>query len=76
MAKTMPVIHCSGCEQNFYNGNNPMGVQRCWNLDTAKRIKRRRVGINDVPPWTRKPELLPSCYQQRGYIFVGPTVTR
>ncbi len=66
---------CSGCEDNFYNGNNNLGVGKCWGLDTAKVIKRKRVGMNDMPPWKRKSESLPSCYKQRGYIFVKPEVT-
>jgi len=66
---------CAGCEYNFYNGNNPYGITECWLLKKAQLIQRRRVGINDVPPWTAKPETLPSCYHKRGYIFVKPDQT-
>jgi hypothetical protein len=49
MAK-MDKKYCAGCNENFYNGNNDLGVHVCWCLKTAKLIKRKRVGINDVPP--------------------------
>ena len=32
--------HCAGCDQNFYNGNNPHGVKECWSLRTAKVVTR------------------------------------
>jgi hypothetical protein len=67
--------NCVGCEQNFYNGNNDLGVQECWSFKTAVLKLRRRVGMNDIPPWTATPRSLPSCYQQRGAIFVDPTVS-
>lgn len=67
--------NCSGCEQNFYNGNNPYGVKECWSFKEAKVIFRKRVSISQVPPWKQKAQRLPSCYQQKGYVFVGPNVT-
>lgn len=71
----MNVANCAGCRENFYNGNNNLGVTECWNLETAKVVLRRRVGMNDVPPWTGTPEKLPSCYAVAGYVFVEPTRT-
>ena len=68
--------HCIGCNDNFYNGNNPYGIQVCWALDRAKLIMRKRVGLNDRPPWTRKPEKLPDCYREKGYVFVSPDVNK
>lgn len=35
--------HCSGCRDNFYNGNNPLGIKECWNLKTAKLVRRYRI---------------------------------
>ncbi len=61
---------CSGCEDNFYNGNNNLGVKECWNFTSAKMIKRKQVGMNDVPPWTWEPETYPSCYRKKGYVFI------
>ena len=63
--------YCSGCEDNFYNGNNTVGVTECWNLDTAKVIKKKKVGIEDVPPWNHQPIVTTlSCFHQKGYIFL------
>ncbi len=36
--------YCSGCKDNFYNGNNPMGIKECWNLKVAKIITAYRIG--------------------------------
>jgi hypothetical protein len=41
--------HCTGCRNNFYNGNNPMGVKVCWYLEGAKVVKRWRIGTWTVP---------------------------
>jgi hypothetical protein len=37
---------CAGCRQNFYNGNNNLGVKECWNLKTAKLRTRFRIGTH------------------------------
>ena len=66
--------YCIGCTENFYNGHNPYGIQECWHLKDAKRIRRKRVHINERPPWKRKAEWLPHCYRQKGYVFVSPEV--
>jgi len=63
--------HCTGCEDDFYNGNNNLGVSKCWNLKGMKLIERKKVGINDVPPWTWKPTKYPSCYHKKGYVFIN-----
>src|ERR1043166_2205618 len=49
MTEAEKLKHCRGCRDNFYNGNNPMGVQRCWMLKTAKMVKRYRIGTWTVP---------------------------
>jgi len=64
--------HCLGCNEDFYNDKNPYGIKVCWNLRDAKLIMRKRVGINERPPWKSKPEKLPGCYRQKGFIFVNP----
>jgi hypothetical protein len=71
----MNVKFCAGCEQNYYNGNNNLGVKQCWFLPTAKRIKRKRVHIDQVPPWNQTAQMFPNCYQQKRYIFVQPHQT-
>lgn len=64
---------CAGCEDNFYNGNNPYGVKECCRFRTGKLIRRKRVGMDDVPPWDHQlVSKLPDCYRQKGYVFVEP----
>ena len=70
MKNKMTKQNCIGCEDNFYNGNNPYGVKECWHFKSAEIIKRKKVGLNDVPPWTWKPQKYPNCYSQKGYVFI------
>ena len=63
--------HCIGCENNFYNGNNPYGIKECWSLKTAKLIMRKQVNINQVPPWKQEPTKVLSCYHKKGYVFIN-----
>lgn len=62
--------NCVGCEDNFYNGNNQLGVKECWHLKTAKMILKKQVGYSQVPLWKQKPIKVPSCYQVKGYVFI------
>lgn len=65
--------HCAGCRQNFYNGNNPLGVSQCWNLKDAKMVKRVLIHIDQMPPYRNvKPERVPSCYSRQRFIAVAP----
>jgi len=73
--KPNQTMHCQGCRNNFYNGNNELGVKECWSFPTAKLIKRKRVHINQYPPWNQKAEYYPDCYQQPQYVFVGSGTT-
>ena len=36
--------YCQGCRQNFYNGNNEMGIKKCCHFKTGKVVKRYRIG--------------------------------
>lgn len=36
--------YCSGCDSNFYNGNNQMGIKECWHFGKSKTVKRFRIG--------------------------------
>ena len=36
--------YCAGCTDDFYNGNNELGVQGCWSFRSAKVVTRYRVG--------------------------------
>ena len=71
----MDVKHCAGCRNNFYNGNNPHNVTECWSLKDAKLIWLKPVRLDERPPWTAKSVRKPSCYHQKGYIYVAPKVT-
>lgn len=69
--------HCSGCRDNFYN-YTPMvlnvkdGKPQCWSLPEAKLMMRKRVHINQRPPWTQPAEKLPHCYTAPQFVFVDP----
>ena len=43
MKKQEEKEYCSGCQDDFYNGNNPLEIKECWNLKTAKLVKRYRI---------------------------------
>lgn len=61
---------CRGCENNFYNGNNPYGVKECWLLKSAKVVSKKQVSINDRPPWKQEPIKVLSCRKVKGFVFV------
>jgi len=63
--------YCTGCEDNFYNGNNSVNVKECWSLKSAKVVKKKKVGINDTPPWKHQPVVTTlSCFHCKGYVFL------
>ena len=66
---------CIGCRDNFYNGNNDLGVKECWGLQSAKPVLKRRVSTSERPPWTTEPELVLSCRREVGYVFVNKNQT-
>lgn len=68
--------YCAGCRNNFYNGNNDLGVAQCWSLEEAKVGMYRMVHINDAPPWTDKPVKALDCYSRPQWVKVDPKVTR
>lgn len=63
---------CRGCRNDFYNGNNNLGVKECWSFKTAHLIPLLRISINEPPPYNKKPTLLPSCRHEAGYVLVRP----
>lgn len=72
MDKQMTLDCCRGCEQDFYNGNNPLGVKRCWSFDDAQIVTRFKLSV-DCPMGQRSGYVkmeVPSCYQQKRYIFM------
>ena len=59
---------CVGCDDNFYNGNNPMGIKGCWSFKTARVVMKYQIGW-----WTPqdkkdnfKKVTTHSCYTRRG----------
>lgn len=70
MSKQAKLNMCIGCRQNFYNGNNPIGIKECWSLATAKVVKKKKVGIWERPPWRQEPIEILSCRTEQGYVFV------
>ena len=60
--------NCNGCYYDFYNHSEEEG---CWNFKTAKLMIRKKIGINDWPPWNWRPKKYLSCYTQTGYIFLN-----
>lgn len=73
MTKRDKLKHCVGCTNNFYNGNNSIGVQECWSLPDAKLVKRIRVGVWQNPPYDRKDTVkVFQCRHENGSVLVNP----
>ncbi len=68
--------YCEGCNDDFYNNKNPLGVEECWHLESAKLVLKRKVGLNEVPPWNSKPIKVLDCFRQKGFIFVDKNITK
>lgn len=62
--------YCKGCRENFYNGNNDLGIRRCWHLKDAKVVWRKEVSIYQKPPWKQKAIKVLDCYRKPGYVYV------
>jgi len=66
----MDTKHCSGCRNNYYNGQ---GADKCWMLDTAKVITQYEIGMDspmNVKANYRKVRK-PGCYVTGGYSGTG-----
>lgn len=66
--------YCNGCHDNFYNGNNPLGIKECWSLETAKPVRMKFVHINQRPPWKNEAEWTLNCRTRQSFIKVKPEV--
>ena len=75
VSKEEALKYCVGCYETFYNGNNTVGVKECWNLKSAKLVMKKKVGIDDVPPWNHTPIKCLSCYHETGYVMVDSKAT-
>jgi len=66
--------NCRGCYNDDYN-HGLHGVKECWHFKTAKLILRKKVHIDQRPPWNQKAKRLPDCYHSKGYVYVDPDRT-
>ena len=66
--------HCEGYRDDFYNGNNDLGVTDCWGLRDAKLIMRKEVHISQCPPWNQAAKLFTSCYRRSQFVYVTEKV--
>lgn len=62
---------CRGCNNDFYNGNNELGIKRCWSLDEARLVTRYRIAVDVRPdvPGAFTSVIVPNCYRQKGQSF-------
>lgn len=69
----MQLKHCQGCRDNFYNGNNDLGVSQCWAFDPKKKLTTQ-YELSVHTPMNIKCAYLkvrkPPCYHQTGYILL------
>ena len=63
--------NCSGCHNNFYNGNNDLGIAECWSLKDAK-MKNRWAISTSTPTFQENfyQVRVPSCYQRPGTFYI------
>lgn len=65
--------YCRGCENNFYNGNNPYDVKRCWSLNSSKIATRFRIPTHVMMDRAEnfvKVKTL-SCFHEKGYAYLN-----
>jgi len=60
---------CDGCHNDFYNGNNPLGVKKCWSRGKAKAVTRYRIHMNMLPgaPRAFTEVRVWSCRHEQGF---------
>lgn len=60
--------YCAGCDNDFYNGNNPYGVKECWHLQSAQVVERHRIRwwtpMDSTDNFTKVTTY--SCHTERG----------
>ena len=67
VSKEEALKYCVGCYENIYNGQN---AKECWNLKSAKLVMKKKVGIDDEPPWNHTPIKCLSCYHETGFVMI------
>ena len=68
--------YCPGCHNDFYNGNNNLGVKECWMLEDAKVVWKKEVHVDQVPPWNQKARRFLNCYRKQRYAYFNPNQVR
>lgn len=62
---------CIGCYNNFYNGNNNLGVKECWSFDRKKKcVTKFRLSIHtpmNIKSAYQKVKI-PPCYHMTGFV--------
>jgi len=69
--------YCSGCRNDFYNGNNPHGVKECCFRKNGKVVWRIRIGNFENPPYRNKKKFrAASCWHAEscGDLFIDPNI--
>jgi len=66
--------YCVGCDENFYNGNNTLGIKECWHYKDAKVGTMFCIGINT--PQDKKENFWRvktlNCHRETGHVaFYG-----
>ena len=70
LSKAEKLKRCVGCRENFYNGNNDLGVKECWMLKTARSVERTMVGVWQNPPYVWNPQKTLSCHKPEGSVWL------
>jgi len=76
LTKEEMLHYCTGCHNDFYNGNNPYNIKECWHSPKASLVMKKKVPVWQVPPWNQPPIKTLSCYREDGYITVDPNETQ
>jgi hypothetical protein len=64
---------CSGCENNFYNGNNDYGVKQCWSYSKNKVVKKLRIRVDQCPPYNKEnTSWMLGCFNRKGMCYPAP----
>ncbi len=70
---------CIGCRNDRYNHpgtcerpgiDAPVTCKECWTYEEAKVVKKKRVSINQQPPFKQKEQEVLECMHEPGYAYV------
>lgn len=62
---------CRGCYNDDYN-HGLGGASKCWLLDDAKMVMKKKVSIDDMPPWKHEPIKVFDCRTELKFVFIKP----